>query len=53
MVAIASFLSTCINDFSSDSLIPFIQNCVQDHKVCLFLFPFATSRLVGSFTFTD
>jgi len=32
MVAIASFVSTCINDFSSDSLIPFIQNCVQDHK---------------------
>jgi len=29
MVAIASFLSTCINDFTSDALIPWIQNVVQ------------------------
>jgi hypothetical protein len=32
MVAIASFLSTCMNDFFSDSLSPFFINTIQDHK---------------------
>jgi hypothetical protein len=32
MVACASFLSTCINDFFSDSLGPFFINTIQDHK---------------------
>ena len=32
MVAIASFLSTCMNDFFSDSLSPFVINTIQDHK---------------------
>ena len=32
MVACASFLSTCMNDFFSDSLGPFFINTIQDHK---------------------
>jgi hypothetical protein len=32
MVACASFLSTCMNDFFSDALGPFFINTVQDHK---------------------
>lgn len=32
MVAIASFTSTCFNDFFSDSLTPFFLNTVQDQK---------------------
>lgn len=32
MVAIASFMSTCFNDFFSDSLAPFFLNTVQDQK---------------------
>jgi hypothetical protein len=28
----ASFLSTCVNDFFSDSLSPFFLNTIQDHK---------------------
>ena len=32
MVACASFLSTCMNDFFSDSLSPFFINTIQDHK---------------------
>jgi hypothetical protein len=32
MVAGASFLSTCMNDFFSDALGPFFINTIQDHK---------------------
>lgn len=32
MVAMASFLSTCVNDFFGDSLSPFFLNTIQDHK---------------------
>ena len=32
LVAMASFLSTCVNDFFSDSLSPFFLNTIQDHK---------------------
>ena len=32
MVAIASFTSTCFNDFFSDSLSPFFLNTIQDQK---------------------
>ena len=32
MVAVASFTSTCFNDFFSDSLTPFFLNTIQDHK---------------------
>jgi len=32
MVACASFLSTCMNDFFSDALGPFFINTIQDHK---------------------
>jgi hypothetical protein len=32
MVACASFLSTCMNDFFSDALSPFFINTIQDHK---------------------
>jgi hypothetical protein len=32
MVAFASFLSTCVNDFFGDSLSPFFLNTIQDHK---------------------
>lgn len=32
MVALASFLSTCMNDFFSDALGPFFINTIQDHK---------------------
>ena len=32
MVATASFLSTCMNDFFSDALGPFFINTIQDHK---------------------
>lgn len=31
-VAIFTFLSTAINDFVGDSIVPWIQNTVQDHK---------------------
>jgi len=32
MVAVASFTSTCFNDFFSDSLSPFFVNTIQDQK---------------------
>jgi hypothetical protein len=32
MVAVASFTSTCFNDFFSDSLTPFFLNTIQDQK---------------------
>jgi len=32
LVAIASFASTCVNDFTGDSIVPWIQNTIQDHK---------------------
>lgn len=32
MVAVFTFLSTAINDFVSDAVVPWIQNTVQDHK---------------------
>jgi hypothetical protein len=32
MVAITSFVSTCISDFTGDALIPWVTNCVQDYK---------------------
>lgn len=32
LVAVFSFISTTINDFSGDSVVPWIQNTVQDHK---------------------
>jgi hypothetical protein len=32
LVAMASFLSTCVNDFFGDSLSPFFLNTIQDHK---------------------
>ena len=32
MVAVASFTSTCFNDFFSDSLSPFFLNTIQDQK---------------------
>jgi hypothetical protein len=32
LVAGASFLSTCMNDFFSDALSPFFINTIQDHK---------------------
>ena len=31
-VAMASFLSTCVNDFFGDSLSPFFPNTIQDYK---------------------
>ena len=31
-MALASFLSTCVNDFFGDSLSPFFLNTIQDHK---------------------
>jgi hypothetical protein len=32
LVAVASFASTCVNDFTGDSIVPWIQNTIQDHK---------------------
>ena len=32
LVALASFMSTCVNDFFGDSLSPFFLNTIQDHK---------------------
>ena len=32
LVAVARFASTCVNDFTGDSIVPWIQNTIQDHK---------------------
>ena len=32
MLSVATFLNSCVADFMSDAIIPWIQNTVQDHK---------------------
>lgn len=32
LLAIATFTSTCVSDFMSDAIVPWIQNTLQDHK---------------------
>ena len=63
MVALYTFISTCIAAFSSDSVVPWIMNTIQDHKtlyipysksVCLaiiqiFTFYGVTQSVIGLF----
>jgi hypothetical protein len=32
MLAVATFTNTCVTDFMSDAIVPWLQNTVQDHK---------------------
>ena len=46
MVAMASFTSTCFNDFFSDSLTPFFLNTIQDQKTRYLPYSKATCYII-------
>jgi len=46
MVAVASFTSTCFNDFFSDSLTPFFLNTIQDQKTKYLPYSKATCYII-------
>ena len=46
LVAITSFVSTCISDFTGDALIPWITNCVQDYKARYLPYPKFTIYII-------
>lgn len=46
MVAVASFTSTCFNDFFSDSLTPFFLNTIQDQKTRYLPYSKATCYII-------
>ena len=51
MLTIATFANTCVTDFMSDAIVPWLQNTVQDHKNKYIPYPkwtcYAISQLWG------